>query len=361
MSLRLAVWGLLVAGIRWVLGAQDPEAARVVAGQLQWLALRPPVLPPRTREVTPAVRDLVQAVQPGGFILFRENLESPEQLRRLMEGLRGLCRIPPLFAIDEEGGSVTRLGRVPAFRVAARPAAPDWVPLSRPEFLDRARLLARDLKAHGFLVNLAPVADLDLVPGNPMRYRSFGSDPRRAAERVSWWVEAFQAEGVASVVKHFPGLGTTRVDTHHDRVALGLDKEQWMRQEGAVFHAAFRQGAEFLMLAHVYWPALTGDEDSIAFSPKVLQDLLRDELGFQGLVMTDALDMSAVTRYLTQADVAIRAIAAGVDIVAMSTQPREVAERLIEAYRNRAELRQRMVRAFERQTALKRRLLGWEG
>lgn len=333
---------------------QDPK---VVLGQLQWVALRPPLLPPRTQTVTPEVKNLVEQLQPGGFILFQENLASPTQLRRLMEELATLCVIPPLFAIDEEGGTVSRLARVSSFQFRARPAAPRWAAFPEAEFRTRAADLATDLRRLGFLVNLAPVADLNIAAGNPMRFRSFGSNPDHVSRLLGWWIEAFQAKGVASVVKHFPGLGTTQVDTHRDFVQLGTSKSEWLKQEGAVFQATIQSGAEFLMIAHVAWPVVTGNTETIAFSDEVLQRLIRDELDFQGLVMTDALDMEAITRYQTQPRAALRALLAGVDIVAMSTQPREVKAALLQAYLQNPRFRTRVEGSVTRQLKLKRQLM----
>ncbi len=333
---------------------QNPE---ILVGQLQWIALRPPILPSRTQMVTPGVRDLVRQLQPGGFILFQENLEGPAQLRRFMEELASLCAIPPLFAIDEEGGTVTRLARIESFQFRRRPAAPRWADLGEAAFKVQARELAADLKRLGFRVNLAPVADLNLAVGNPMRYRSFGADPNRVSRWVGWWIASFQEVGVASVVKHFPGLGTTRVDTHRDFVRLDVTKPRWNQQEGAVFRAAIERGAEFLMIAHVAWPDVSGNSETIAFSEAVLTGLVRGELGYRGLLMTDALDMDAITRYQTQSQAALRAVLAGIDIVAMSTQPLEVKAAFLESYAQNSRFRSRAEESAALQLQLKRKLL----
>jgi len=348
--------GLLGALVSLSANPVNSTTPSLMLGQLQWIALRPPLLPPRTKLVTPQVRALIEELRPGGVILFQENLESPSQLQRLMLELQNLSPIPLLFAIDEEGGTVSRLARVAAFRFAHRPAAPQWAQLSPSDFRAKARALAQELRQLGFRVNIAPVADLNLAPGNPMRYRSFGSDPIRVGQLLTEWLSAFQAEGVASVVKHFPGLGTTQIDTHHDFVPVNLTLEQWKQAEGKVFHDAMNQKVEMIMLAHVSWPQVTSNQDTIAFSSLVLQNLIRQQMGYQGLLITDALDMAAITRYQTQAEAAYKAILAGVDVVAMSTQPREVSAYLLRRYHQDSDFQRRAVESYQRQIALKRRL-----
>lgn len=341
------------------LGAWAGEFSdEVLVGQLQWVALRPPVLPPRTRQPTEAVLRLIRTVRPGGVILFLENLQSPQQLASLMEALQRESPVPLLFAIDEEGGTVTRLARLPAFRFSHRPPAPRQAALPLAEFESMVRGLAQDLKKHSLLVNLAPVADMDLRPGNPMRLRSYGSDPQLVAERVGAWIRIFTQEGVASVVKHFPGLGTTLVDTHHGAVRLEIPPSLWMEQEGRVFRSAIEAGTPLLMLAHVAWPALDPHSELIAFSSAVLDGLLRQRLGFQGLILTDALDMAGVPGEVEQDWAAVRAVRAGVDIVAMSTQPVEVHRALLREYRQSPDFARRVRESFQRQRALKRQLLG---
>ena len=237
----------------------------------------------------------------GGVVLFGRNAESDEQVRALTAALHAE-RPDLVVAIDEEGGDVTRLDARTGSRYPgnlALGAAGD--PRLTAEVA--AEMGAR-LAAVGVDLNLAPVADVNTNPQNPIiGVRSFGSDPTAVAEHTAAWVGGMQGAGVAACAKHFPGHGDTSVDSH---LALPVGKE-----ELSPFKAAIGAGVKAIMSAHIVVPSI--DVRSATISSSVMTGLLRDELGFQGVAVTDGLEMGALSGRRNVGEGAVLALAAGCD------------------------------------------------
>ncbi|MGH3425437.1 MAG: glycoside hydrolase family 3 N-terminal domain-containing protein, partial [Nocardioidaceae bacterium] len=247
----------------------------------------------------------------GGVCYFGHNVESPDQLRMLSEAIHAAG--PALVAIDEEGGSVTRL------------YARDGSPHVGPAVLGRAddpgltaavaRLIGREVRAAGVDVDLAPVVDVNTNPSNPViGVRSFGADPGRVARHADAFVAGLQAAGVAATAKHFPGHGDTAVDSHLGMPVIEANLGQLRARDLLPFAAAVAAGARCVMTAHIVFRAL--DDRPATVSPAVIS-LLRDELGFDGLVVSDAMDMRAVVDTIGYAEGVVQALVAGVDLVAL--------------------------------------------
>ncbi len=254
----------------------------------------------------------------AGVTLFRDhNVESPAQVRALTAALQTAARAegrPLLIAADQEGGQLNALGDGPtefagamALGAAGDPALAERV----------ARATAIELRALGVNVNYAPVCDLATAPDNPaLGIRAFGDSPAQVGELAAAYVRGLQAEGVAATVKHFPGLGEAVADTHHGMAAVDVSGEQLRERELVPFRAALDAGARLAMAGHVAVPALTGDEDLPAsLAEQVLTGLLRDEMGFDGLAITDALDMRALAQGVAQVVDVITAVRAGEDLL----------------------------------------------
>jgi beta-N-acetylhexosaminidase len=244
----------------------------------------------------------------GGVVLYARNVEDPGQVAALA-GALAAERPELLVAIDEEGGDVTRL------EAATGSSYPGNLALgvADDEALTRSVGLAMGagLAAAGVNLNLAPVADVNANPDNPViGVRSFGADPARVAAHTVAMVSGFQAAGVAACVKHFPGHGDTSVDSHLALPTAGGGRDGL---EGALlpFRAAVEAGVQAVMTAHILVPAL--DEVPATISRRVLTGLLRQELGFDGLVVTDALEMRAIAGTVGMAEGAVRSVAAGAD------------------------------------------------
>jgi len=270
------------------------------------------ILPGFAGETAPAwlLRELEAGL--GGVVLFARNVRDPEQLR----ALTGSIRMAPetVVAIDEEGGDVTRLE---AARGSSVPAALALGEIDDPELTEGvARALADALREVGVTHDLAPVADVNTNPRNPViGIRSFGSDPALVARHVSASVTGLQSGGVAACVKHFPGHGATEVDSHLGLPVIEVTREELFGVELVPFRAAFAAGALSLMTAHIIVTAL--DASPATLSRTILTDLLRGELGFEGMVVTDALEMGAISGAYGMGEAAVLALAAGADALCL--------------------------------------------
>ena len=254
----------------------------------------------------------------AGVTLFRDhNVSSVAQVRELTAALQRAARPegrPLLIATDQEGGQLNALGDGPTEFAGAMAlgAAGD------PSLAERvARATAIELRAMGVNVNYAPVCDLATAPNNPaLGIRSFGDSPAAVGELAAAYVTGLQAEGIAATVKHFPGLGEAVTDTHHGMAVVDVSADEMRRRELVPFRAALDAGARLAMAGHVAVPALTGDDDLPAsLAEPVLTGILRDELHFDGLAITDALDMRALAQGVAQVVDVITAVRAGEDLL----------------------------------------------
>jgi beta-N-acetylhexosaminidase len=268
----------------------------------------------------------------AGVTLFRQrNVSSAAQVRSLTDQLQSAAPLdgrPLLVAADQEGGQLIALGDdTTQFAGAmALGAAGDEGLAERV-----AAATARELRALGVNVNYSPVCDLATNRDNPaLGIRSFGDDPAAVAGLAAATVRGLQAEGVAATVKHFPGSGEAAVDTHHELAAVAADRDQLERRELVPFRAALEAGARLVMAGHFALPGLTGDDSLPAsLSERVLTGLLRNELGFDGLAITDALDMRALAQGVAQVVDVITAVRAGQDLL-LATPDDELIMRLEE-------------------------------
>jgi len=242
----------------------------------------------------------------GGVVLFARNVDTPDQLRRLVESLHAE-RPELVVAIDEEGGEVTRLEAKTGSSYPGNLAlgyAGD-VRLTRTV----AAAIGADLAAVGIDLNLAPVADVNTDPRNPIiGARSFGADAGAVAAHTAAWVQGLQGAGVAACAKHFPGHGDTSVDSH---VALPVAGEDPHVRALEPFRAAIAAGARAIMSAHIVVPAL--DQAPATISARIMTGMLRDELGFGGLAVSDGLEMRGLAGDHDVAEAAVLALAAGCD------------------------------------------------
>lgn len=244
--------------------------------------------------------------------LFGRNVESPEQLAALTERLRSE-RDDVLVAIDEEGGDVTRL------EVNDGSSFPGNFALGSVDDVDLTRAVARELGRRlaecGVDLNWAPSADVNSNPGNPViGVRSFGVDPALVARHTAAYVEGLQAAGVAACTKHFPGHGDTAVDSHLAIPRIDVDLETLHARELLPFRAAIAAGSKSVMSAHILLPALDPDRPA-TLSPRILTGLLRQELGYDGLIVTDGVEMEAISKTYGIERGSVLAIAAGADAI----------------------------------------------
>lgn len=267
--------------------------------------------------VTAEVRELIERVQPGGLILFGPNFTTLEGTRALLDELQTLSEIPLVFAVDQEGGLVSRLtesSQLPATRI---PGAATVGAAGSEELARRlGEVIGAELRSLGIVMNLAPVADVNTNPENPViRDRAYGSDPEKVADIVAAVVEGIQSQGVAAVLKHFPGHGDTYDDTHLSSATVYHDLERLRAVELVPFEAGIAAGARGVMSGHISVPEVLGSEEPATFSSELLNELLREELGFDGLLITDSLSMAALINYYSQEEIVYRALEAGNDVL----------------------------------------------
>lgn len=267
----------------------------------------------------------LREADPWGFILFARNVDSPKQLRRLTADLREAVGRQAPILIDQEGGRVQRLGRpywrrfLPALDQMARARQPmraQWV---------RNRLIAHELHDVGIDVNCAPLADLVEPESHPvLKNRLYGSDILTVVEAARTAAEAFLAGGVLPVLKHIPGYGRARVDGHHDLPRISAGRESLMARDFAPFYALrnMRMG----MTAHVVMEDI--DPDLPATVSPTVMGVIRDEIGFDGLIMTDDIAMGALSGSV--ADRSVAALAAGCDLTLHSSGYRQEMEAIAE-------------------------------
>ncbi|MFH1138238.1 MAG: beta-N-acetylhexosaminidase [Pseudomonadota bacterium] len=288
---------------------------REKVGRLLMMGLSGPDLDPESR-------DLLLEIRPGGIILFKRNTGGgPGQIATLVADCQNSARDHfqrRLFtAIDQEGGPVRRLG--PPFT-----QLPSQREMSRLT-VDQARALGetsgRELASVGLNFNLAPVMDVNTDPSAAfMAERSFGPDPDQAAHYGAALIEGHAARGVLTCLKHFPGIGDVKVDPHHDLPTVDHPEERLRRVELVPFVRAVGRGAPAVMSAHVNFPALDPDWPG-TFSHKIMTGILRMELGFSGLVLTDDLEMGAVVKNFQIGPAAVRAVRAGCDLLLVCSRP----------------------------------------
>jgi beta-N-acetylhexosaminidase len=267
------------------------------------------------QELDDTLAEHIRTIKPSGLIFFRRNVASPEQVARLNRDVQRLAleefQRPLLLAVDQEGGTVARL--TPPFS-----QIPDAKVLGAegPEAVSRyARFSAQEMRLVGLNLNFAPVLDVNLLESaGPMERRSFGRDPARVAECGVAAITAIQQEGVMATAKHFPGLGRAQEDPHLSLPVVPATREELLQSDLVPFRDAFRAGVACAMTSHILYPALDQGLPG-TLSGAILTGLLRNDLGFEGVLISDDLDMGAVTSRYPPEWAALTALQAGVDLL----------------------------------------------
>ncbi len=260
----------------------------------------------------------VAKYRPGGVILFpwADNVKNVRQVVALTNGLQKASpEIPLLVGADQENGRVSRMAPL----VTPMPGASVIGSTGDPALARRAaKVTGIELRALGINLDFAPVADVNINPRNPViGPRAYGSDPKKVAPMVAAAVQGFHDAGIASTAKHFPGHGDTNVDSHSGLPVIQHSLSQWNKLDAPPFAAAIGKNIDAIMSAHVVMPKLDPSGDPATLSKPILTGLLREKLGFDGVVSTDALDMAGVRKKYGDGQVAVRAIQAGVDLLLM--------------------------------------------
>jgi beta-N-acetylhexosaminidase len=272
--------------------------------------------------------DLFRKLQPGGFILFGRNIKTPAQLRKLIDDLRDLSDAEPIITVDQEGGRVSRLkliGNEPPNAQQLRESADIGL------ILKHGDITGRLLRLFGFNLDLCPVLDIsfDDEADNSLKGRCYGRTAAEVIKKAGAFNDGLRATGILSCGKHFPGYGSASLDPHHELPVIQRSREDMEEHELAVFRR-FTGKVDSMMIAHISISGLEPGDLPASLSPVLVRELLRDEMGFLGLIMTDDLDMGAILNHYGFEETIKRGVAAGNDMlmichrVELATQAKRV-------------------------------------
>lgn len=269
-------------------------------------------------EVTDALRETLRQYPVGGVCLFGKNITDPQQVMRFNADWQAASDTPLWIAVDEEGGAVARLANHPAFDLPAyESAAAVGASGDTAAAETMGRTIGAYLKEYGFNLDFAPVADVNTNPGNPIiGDRAFSSDAQAAAALAEAMAQGLCGEGILPTLKHFPGHGDTAEDSHLGLAVTGRSLEEMRSCEWLPFQRAVGRPYA-VMVGHIAAPQVTGDSVPASFSETMVTGILRGELGYEGLVITDSLSMRAVTDAFGPGEAAVAALRAGCDILLM--------------------------------------------
>ncbi|GHO88800.1 beta-N-acetylhexosaminidase [Dictyobacter formicarum] len=317
--------------------------------------------------VTPEIVELIQRYHVGGIVLFKRNLQDIQQIQALTQSLQQIAReaghrYPLLISIDQENGMVRRFGdSTTVFPGNMTLGAINSTALTR----EVAQATGREMKALGINMNLAPVADVNNNPANPViGTRSFGENPQRVARLVAAMIQGYRDIGVITSLKHFPGHGDTAVDSHLALPSLPYTLDRLESLELIPFYEGIKAGADSIMIGHLYLPALMPANGMLpaTVSPAIVRELLRHKLGYQGLIITDCLEMNAVAETIGVERGAVMALQAGNDLALIShqyTRQKGAIETTKQALEAGEMTPQAIQESCERVLQLKARMLSW--
>lgn len=253
----------------------------------------------------------------GGLIYFKQNIQSGTQIKEMLANTVSMSKYPIFLAVDEEGADVARVAD--ALSLDKVDSAADMGKTQDANIAyDTYKEIGTYLTEYGFNLNFAPVADVLTDPDNEsIGDRSFGSDPDLVSSMVASSVKALDEVGVTACMKHFPGQGDADGDTHEGLASSDRTLEEIKETELKPFAAGMEAGAQMIMVGHFAVPSIDEDNTPASLSKKVITDLLREEMGYNGVVITDALNMSAISDYYDSAQASIMALKAGADMVLM--------------------------------------------
>lgn len=251
----------------------------------------------------------------GGVIFFASNIQNPAQCKSFIDNLQNAAKTPLFIGVDEEGGSVSRIASNSSMGTTVFPNMAEI--LTEDAAYNVGKTIGNEIKQFGFNLDFAPVADVNSNPNNPViGVRSFGSDPVFVAKQVDAAIRGFKASNILCTIKHFPGHGDTSADSHNGYTQLSKSLEELEKTEFVPFVSGINAGVEFVMVGHISVPGVTGDNLPATLSPKMIE-ILKKDLGFKGLVITDSMVMKAITNSYSASEAAVMAIEAGIDIILM--------------------------------------------
>lgn len=265
----------------------------------------------------------------GGVIFFKADMATKESLSTTMAYLQK-ASIPLYLGIDEEGGIISRLSGE-TFGLPVLPSPWDQAHSDQKDLVfENSRLIAEGLEGFGFNMNFAPVADIHTNPENPViGHRAYSDKPEDVAHYVLESLRAYSTYNVTPVIKHFPGHGDTHGDSHLSRVFIDGDLDALKKRELIPFQAAIDQGVDFIMIGHIRLPKVTNDDLPATLSKQIITDLLREDMGYEGLIISDSLIMGSITDDYSHEEVMLMGLEAGLTMFLMPEMPEESYEFLV--------------------------------
>ena len=284
-------------------------------------------------ECTDVMKENLLKYHPGGIIFFSFNLKDREQIQKYISDIQQCTRIPLFISVDEEGGSVARIANTDGMGTTSFPSMSE---IGKTRDTAKARevgeTIGKDISALGFNLDFAPVADITTNEANTeIGERSFGSDASLVSDMVSEVVKGLQDNGVSATLKHFPGQGDRAEDTHRGYVDLDVTIDGLRKTEFLPFKKGIKAGADFVMMSHVSVKNVTQSEEPASLSSLMVTDILRNELKYDNIIITDAMNMKVITKFYDADQAAIKALKAGNDMILMPDDFVSAYESILEA------------------------------
>ncbi len=267
----------------------------------------------------------LKTYKPGGVILFSDNISTFDNTLALVESLENTASIPLFLGMDQEGGKVQRLLSLSDVTVSNIPPMAELGKTNDPSLAyDVGKVMAEELRTLHINMDFAPVVDVaEDINTSFIGNRSFGTDITQVSHMANALAQGLIDNDVIPVFKHFPGHGSTVTDSHYELPVIEKNEEELLKSDLIPFQNAIDAGAEVIMIGHLALPKLTNNNTPASLSKEIITDLLKNKLGYQGLVITDALNMKALTNYYTHQEIYEMAINAGVDLILM---PQDITE-----------------------------------
>lgn len=281
-------------------------------------------------------RQAIEKYPVGGIIYFSKNLETREQTAAMIEGIQSYSKLGLFISVDEEGGPVVRLADNASMGIKWFDA---MLTIGNTGDTQKAyevgSTIGSQISELGFNLDFAPVADVFSNPNNTViGKRAFSDDPEVAAQMVAACVEGFNDSGILCTLKHFPGHGDTGEDSHYGAAKSNKTLEELRECEFLPFQAGIDAGAPVIMIGHITLPNVTEEDLPATLSKEIITGILREELGYEGLVITDAMNMGAITNHYSSGEAAVLAMQAGVDMILMPNDLTDSVDGILEALEN---------------------------
>lgn len=298
-------------------------------GQMMIIAYRKPT-------INDELSNLLNTVKPGGFIFFKENLVTYNESLELIKDIKNTAKTPMFLSIDQEGGNVDRLKTIKGITFSKMPAMADIGKTNDTSIAyGTGANIAHNLKMLSLNMNFAPVIDVYSNPKNTViGTRSFGSNAEVVAKMGLALSKGLKDNNIIPVYKHFPGHGNTETDSHVNLPIVNKSKEELLKEELIPFKEAIANGAEVIMIGHLAIPSITNSYIPASLSKKIITNLLKEELNYKNIVITDALNMKALTNNYTEKEIIEKSINAGVDILLMPENPINAVSIIIDSIKN---------------------------